>query len=313
MITIFDKKSPLTEQVLSKYKNELSVVYGDITNEKDIHKICQDKDVIIHLAAIIPPIADEKPDLAYQVNTLGTEKLIHSLEKCSPNAFVIYSSSVSVYGDRIHNPYINVNDELNPSPCDEYALTKIETENIIKKSKLDWAIFRLSAIMGGHKLSKLMFHQPLETSLEITTSEDTARAFVNSIEKREQLSKKIFNLGGGENCRILYKDLLSRSFEIFGLGKFNFHPKAFADKNFHCGYYDDGKILDDILHFRKDSLDSYFEKEKQKIPKLKKVFTSLFKGIIKKYLQKKSEPLIAFKKHDKELMAHFFYSNDLKS
>ena len=282
-----------------------------LQNQNDINKICHNQNVVIHLAALIPPVADEKPDLAYQINTVGTEKLIRSLEKHSTGAFVIYSSSISVYGDRVQNPYITINDELNPSPRDEYAVTKIKAENIVKNSRLDWTIFRLSAIMGGHKMSKLMFHQPLETSLEITTYEDTARAFVHSIKKQEQLSKKIFNLGGGERCRIIYKELLSRSFKIFGLGKPNFHPKAFVDKNFHCGYYEDGDILDAILHFRKDNLDSYFEKEKQKIFGPTRVLTFLFKGIIKKYLQKQSEPLHAFIKNDKALIEHFFNSRNL--
>ena len=285
-ITAFDKKSPKTEKILDKYKKKVTVIYGDITKQDDINKICHNKDIVIHLAALIPPIADEKPDLAYQINTVGTEKLIRSLEKHSTGAFLIYSSSISVYGDRVQNPYITIHDDLNPSPRDEYAVTKIKAENIIKNSKLDWTIFRLSAIMGGHKMSKLMFHVPLETSMEITTYEDTARAFVHSIEKQEQLSKKIFNLGGGESCRITYKELLSQSFEIFGLGKPNFHPKAFADKNFHCGYYEDGDVLDNILHFRKDNLDSYFKKEKQKIFGRISVLTFLFKGIIKKILTK---------------------------
>ena len=305
-ITVFDMKSSKSIKKFRSFKNEISIVYGDISNEKDVANISSGKDVVIHLAALIPPLADEKPELAYQVNTLGTEKLIRSLEKHSPNAFIMYSSSISVYGDRLVNPLITVNDKLNPSEGDEYAKTKLEAESIIQNSKLDWSIFRLAAIMGGHRMSKLMFHQPLKTSLEIATSEDTARAFVNAIEKQKQLSKKIFNLGGGESCRIIYDDFLSRSFEIYGLGRLNFHPKAFAEKNFHCGYYEDGEELDRILSFRKDTLENYFEKEKQKITRLKKTVISLLKKPIKRYLQKQSEPLIAYVNQDEELIQHFF-------
>ena len=309
-ITAFDKKTSKTTKKLRAYKNDIRIVYGDITNDNDIDKISHNKDIVIHLAAIIPPLADENPDLAYQVNTIGSEKLIRSLEKYSPNVFFIYSSSIAIYGDRLNNPLININDELKPSNGDKYAITKIKTEQIIKNSTLDWTIFRLSAIMGGHKISKLMFHQPLETSLEIATIEDTARAFVNAIEKQRQLSKKVFNLGGGENCRIIYKDFLSKSFKIIGLGELDFPPKTFAEKNFHCGYYEDGNVLDNILNFRKDSLNTYFEKEKQKISILKKATFSLFKKIIKKYLQNQSEPLAAYIKKDKDLIEHFFNSEE---
>src|SRR5690606_18166200 len=167
-------------------------------------------------------------------------------------------------------------------------------------------IFRLAAIMGGHKMSKLMFHQPLDTSLEIATPQDTARAFVKAISKQEQLSERIFNLGGGESCRIDYEGFLERSFEIFGLGKLDFPKGAFAEKNFHCGFYEDGDDLENILHFRKHSLEDYFEMEKEKYSSLKKFGASLFRKPIKYFLLKQSEPLKALRENDQKLKKQFF-------
>lgn len=309
-ITVFDIKSHKSKRKFAPYKKSINIVYGNICKDNDIMNVSAEQDIIIHLAAIIPPLADEKPELSYQVNTIGTEKLIRLLEKHSPNAFFIYSSSISVYGDRLENPFMKINDILDPSEGDEYAKTKIEAENIIKNCKLDWSIFRLTAIMGGHKMSKLMFHMPLKTPLEIATPVDTARAFVNAIEKQVQLSKKIFNLGGGSNCRILYDGFLSRSFEIYGLGELDFPPKSFAEKNFHCGYYQDGDVLDNILNFGNDTLESYFEKEKRELSSIKKAIIAILKKPIKFYLQKQSEPLIAYKNQDKKRMHHFFNSDN---
>lgn len=307
-ITVFDIKNNKSERKLKKFKDKINIVYGDICETKKLQKICTKKDIVIHLAAIIPPLADENPELAYKVNTIGTKQLINNLEQHSPNAFFLYSSSISVYGDRLKTPLITVNDPLIPSKGDEYAKTKIHSEKIIQNSKLDWSIFRLGAIMGGHKMSKLMFHQPLKTSLEIATPKDTARAFVNAIDKQNQLSKNIYNLGGGKNCQTNYEDFLSRSFKIYGLGKLNFNKKAFAEKNFHCGFYADGNILNDILNFRQDSLDTYFENEKRKVSLFKKFITSIFKSPIKKILQRQSEPLIALKNNNRQLINHFFYN-----
>lgn len=305
-ITVFDKYSKSAEDKLSQYKDSVHLVYGDMTNEQDLQKIAVDQDVVIHLAAIIPPLADDQPVLAAKVNTEGTQNLIKQLEQQSPNVFFMYSSSISVYGDRIENPFIKVGDPLIPSEGDAYAKTKIASETSIQKSQLDWTIFRLAAIMGGHKLSKLMFHQPLDTALEIATPRDTARAFVNGVEKQALLSKGIFNLGGGETCRISYKGFLERSFAIFGLGKLDFPKYAFADKNFHCGYYQDWEILDRIVHFREDTLESYFEMEAKKVSGFQKAITQLFKVPIKWYLLKKSEPYDAYKKQDVKMMNHYF-------
>lgn len=305
-LTVFDKKTKGSARKLDSYKDKVELVYGDITNRVDLGKIVQNQDFIIHLAAIIPPTADDFPKLAQKVNTEGTRNLVQLLEQHSPNCFFIYSSSISVYGDRLENPYISVGDPLEPSPGDEYALTKIASEEIIQKSKLDWTIFRLAAIMGGHKMSKLMFHQPLDTSLEIATPQDTARAFVNAIGKYEQLSKRIFNLGGGENCRISYKGFLQRSFDIFGLGELNSPAKAFAEKNFHCGFYKDGDELEKILHFREHSLEDYFEMEKEKVSSFKKFGATLLRTPIKYFLLKQSEPLIAIKGNDEKMRKQFF-------
>lgn len=305
-LTVFDKKTKGSVSKLNPYKDKVVLVYGDITNRTDVEKIAYNQDFVIHLAAIIPPIADDHPDLAKRVNIEGTRNLVKALGQHSPNCFFIYSSSISVYGDRLKNPYISVGDPLKPSPGDEYAKTKIAAEKILQESNLDWTIFRLAAIMGGHKMSKLMFHQPLDTSLEIATPQDTARAFVNALEKREQLSKRIFNLGGGENCRIDYEGFLKRSFNIFGLGELNFPDKAFAEKNFHCGFYDDGGELEEILHFRNHSLDDYFAIEKKKVSAVEKFGARLLKKPIKYYLLKQSEPLIAFRKNDKKMEKQFF-------
>ncbi len=70
-------------------------------------------------------------------------------------------------------------------------------------------------------------------------------------------------------------------FKIFGLGDVNFPEKAFADQNFHCGFYSDGDDLEDILKFREDSLESYFKNEESKVSGIQKAVTKCVKGIVK--------------------------------
>ena len=305
-LTVFDLKTPKSEKIFKPYLSKANFVFGDISNADDVLAVSKDKDVVIHLAAIIPPLADEKPDLAYKVNVTGTKNLLKSLEKHSPDAFFMYSSSVSVYGDRVRNPNIRVGDPLVPSAGDKYAKTKLECERLIQKSPMKWAIFRLGAIMKNHKISKLMFHMPLNSTMEICTPEDTARAFVNGIDKQNELEGKVFNLGGGRQCTTTYEDFLQRSFNLYGLGKLNFKPNTFATQNFHCGYYADGDELEKILHFRRDDLGSYFAKTKAGISFWVKALATIFRFPIKKHLQAQSEPLKAIKLKNRRLIKRFF-------
>ena len=307
-VTIFDKKSAGSNSFYKKFGKSIRVIYGDISDKKDVGEACKNIDVVIHLAAIIPPLADKYPDLANAVNVIGTKNLIECIESLSPEAFLFYSSSISVYGDRNANPLIRTTDPLNPSDRDEYARTKIEAEKLIINSHLKWSIFRLTAIMGinNHKPSAIMFHMPLDTRLEIATPGDTGRAFVNSLDHLDELNKKIYNLSGGEKCRINYRDFLSRSFEIFGLGKLDFKENSFAGRNFHCGYYSDGDLLNKILDFRRDTIEDYFSNLKSNIGPGQKIPTILFRRIIKRNLQKKSEPLAAMNANNSFDIQHYF-------
>ncbi|MEY4727626.1 MAG: hypothetical protein RLZZ390_150 [Bacteroidota bacterium] len=305
-ITVFDIKTKESISCFRKYKQTIEIVYGDIAEMDKVEKVCHDKDVVIHLAAIIPPRADKFPELAERVNIIGTKNLVHNLELFSPHAFFIYASSISVYGDRLNEPWIKVTDPLVPSIGDEYAKTKIEAEKVIRSSRLDWSIFRLTAVMGKHKLSELLFHMPLSTPLEIATPHDTAKAFINAIEKRSSLSRKIFNLGGGDAYRIIYKDFLALSFKAIGLGGLNFPDNSFAEKNFHCGYYHDSNDLQDILAFQNGTLDDYFQSLHKSTNTFKWLSTRLFSRVIKRVLLVKSEPLKALQTDDKLMRERFF-------
>jgi len=307
-LTVFDIKSKDSESLYRKMGKNFNLIYGDISNKNDLCKACNNIDVVIHLAAIIPPLADKFPELANRVNIEGTKNLVECIEELSPEAFFLYSSSISVYGDRINDPWIRTTDPLIPSDRDEYARTKIVAEKIVTGSRLNWSIFRLTAIMGvnNHKPSEIMFHMPLDSNLEIATPGDTGRAFVNALDHLEELNKKIFNLSGGEKCRVTYRDFMSRSFGLFGLGKPDFADKSFASKNFHCGYYEDGDDLNNILDFRRETIEDYFENLKNNISPARKILTRIFRLIIKRNLQKQSEPLAAIISNNETDIRHYF-------
>lgn len=303
------RSSKQVKSRIGKYAHKINLIYGDITKPKSLDKIPAGMDHVIHLAALIPPVADKKPELAQQINVRGTSNLIEHLEKKSPHAFFQFSSSISVYGDRIENPNIKVDDELKSSDYDEYGQSKIDTEKLIQKSKLKWVIYRLSGILDPelNAPDPLMFHMPLNTHFEMCTTRDCGRAFVNALEKADLLSGRVFNLAGGETCRATFDEFLSSAFQVSGLGKLDFPKQAFAEKNFHCGYYVDGAELEHILHFQQDSKEDYFNLMKQALPKWQILAAKLFAPIIKWFMLQSSDPWKAWKKKDPEGMKRFFH------
>ena len=307
-ISVMCRATSKNKKTLQPYLNQIKLIHIDLSDQKELDQLEGKFYAAIHLAAVIPPLADEQPELTHKVNFTGTKNLIERLEIISPDCFFMFSSSIAVYGDRLNTPDISVKDTLPEHEDDIYAQTKLETEPIIMNSKLEWTIFRLTAIMGvkNHKMTGLMFHMPLSTPMEICMPEDTARAFTNGIEKRAELKNKVFNLAGGPSCRTTYKEFLGINFRINGLGDADFPPKTFAEKNFHCGHYVDGDDLENITHFRKHSLEDYTRLNEEAVSGIQKFFASLLKRPIKYSMRRQSLPLKAFKTKDKELMERFF-------
>jgi len=295
---------------LAPFNGKIKIVYGDINSKEHLSNITENIDYTIHLAAIIPPLADQFPDKAFEVNVNGTKLLTEYIRNNSPGSFFIYSSSISIYGDRINDPNISVGDPLIPSDGDEYAKTKIQAEKIVQDSGLDWTIFRLCAIMGNDntRLDPLFFHMPLDTPLEIATTNDTGRAVVTALQHKDQLNHRIFNLGGGEKCRISYRDFISKAFIISGLGKMQFPEGAFAQQNFHCGYYQDGDELEKIIGFRKQTLDDYYHDLKDSISPFQYFSARLLGKFVQKKLLTKSDPYNALKNKNEALIQRFFHT-----
>jgi nucleoside-diphosphate-sugar epimerase len=307
-ITVLCRDSARTRKCLKPYKNDVHIVHAELAQKEALQALAGPFDIVIHLAAIIPPLANENKMVTFAINHLGTKYLVEHIETTSPDAFFMFSSSVAVYGDRLKSPNIAVNDSLPEQEYDFYAQSKVKAEKAVKGSKLDWTIFRLSGIMGvnNHKMSGVMFFMPLETRMEIATPEDAARAFVNGIECKEKLTSRVFNLGGGETCRTTYGEFLENNFELRGLGKLNFPPKTFAEKNYHCGDFVDGDELEEIARFRSHTLEDYYAMNERAVPFLLKIITSILKRPIKYFIRRQSLPLLAFKTKDQKLMDRFF-------
>lgn len=68
-IVAFDQKNKRTEKFYDAYSNRIKVHYGDISKRVDLIGMSKNVDFVIHLAAIIPPLAGiiiTNPSLIFQ-------------------------------------------------------------------------------------------------------------------------------------------------------------------------------------------------------------------------------------------------------
>ncbi len=298
-------------KILQPFANNIEIIWGDICSLEDVTNAVSGADAVLHLAAVIPPLADQQPELAIDVNVGGTRNLLLALRAQLGQPSLIFASSISVYGDRLTDPYIYVDDPLTSSVGDEYARTKIQAEEMVRVSGLSWTIFRLCGILTPKlKIQPLMFHMPLETALEWCHGSDAGLALVNAIGS-DAVVKKIFNLGGGETCRISARNFLNEMLPMFGIKPTLIPAYAFATQNFHSGYYADSHKLNDLLHFQRKDLKEYFSEVKTMIsPVQKALIKAIPNNVVRKYFVYMSEPIKAIRENNQELIARFYGSRE---
>jgi len=103
-------------------------------------------DAVVHLANLpLAGVATREPERAQAAIVGVTEVVVRAVERCAPAATLTYVSSSMVYGDFSGDPQ----GEDGPlRPRNRYGCCKLEAEEAVRASGLDWRIVRPSAVYG---------------------------------------------------------------------------------------------------------------------------------------------------------------------
>lgn len=257
-------------RVLRRLLNEpgVRIVWGDLRNYDDVLDAVTGVDIVLHTAALISPAADRDPVLTEQINVGAIRNILRAIRaQPDPDAVrLVTVGSVAMTGSRL--PPIHwgrVGDPITPAVGDFYAVSKIEAERLVVESGLKhWASLRQTFICIPNLLSLLhpiLFHQPVNTLFEFVTARDSGRLMANACEDDipDDFWRRVYNIGGGETCRVGYVEYLDRIFGVLGIGTLAqlTERRWFALQNFHCQWYLDSDVLESYLHFRRDGFEEY--------------------------------------------------------
>lgn len=256
----------------------LRVVWGDATVYKDMLAAVQGVDWILCPMAFISPAADRDPETSEAVNTTAIQYIIKAIYEVNGQDHIklIYIGSVAQTGDRLQEIHMGrVGDPLKPSVFDFYATCKIAGERAVIESGLKyWASLRQTYIAVPDTMSlmdPIMFHQPIDTCIEFNTSRDAGRGLVNCLDIPEisDFWRRVYNMAGGPDCRVVYYDLLKDVFGMIGLDMHKvMERKWFALRNFHCQYFEDSWVLNEYINNWGDTLEDYYNQVEANLPKL---------------------------------------------
>ncbi len=251
-VRCFDLRTKGNEQKARQVADKAEVTWGDICEAEQVADAIHDQDVIVHLAAILPPAVDEHPERATAVNVGGTKHLVEAARKQAQPSKILFSSSLDVFGfTQDQPPPRKVTDPVQAT--DEYTKQKLRCEEMLQASGLMWAIYRFADVppLTPRKPHPIMYRVPLDTRFEMLHPADAGLAIANGI-GREEIWGRIWLIGGGPTCQVYYRDYLERMLEAMGIGKLS--EAAFGHEPY-CTDWLDSEESQRLLRYQRHTFD----------------------------------------------------------
>ena len=213
-VRIFDL--PMMDFSGLESRDGIEIVRGDITDADGVRSAVDGADAVLHLAALLPPNSERDRDVTFRVNVGGTQNIITAMESVNPGARLVFTSSISTYGDTsAEEPPIPV--DHSQSAIDIYADSKIEGEKLIGESSLDnTVVLRIAPIAVPAFLEPPSPWPFMEDQrVEMVHRDDVADALFAS-SSAPDAGGKVFNIGGGPTWQIYGRDYVRDFLEVMG-------------------------------------------------------------------------------------------------
>ena len=271
LLTPKKRNDKLARSLKRKYGERIEVVRGWLSDAETCTKLVEKADLVINMAAVIPPRSDKDPRASYLCNQLGAMRLTDAVANMPVQAKLVHVSTVAVYGNRtLAHPWGRPGDPLMPAVYDNYAMHKMIAERYVMESAVkNWAVLRQTAmlydgIIFSNISDGLLFHATLNGPLEWVTARDSGYLIRRIAEKEESgenapFWNKVYDITGGSENRRTGFDTFADGFSIMGGSpKAYFKPCWCQARNFHGLWYAESE-LNDMFGYRRDTVSGFWE------------------------------------------------------
>mgnify|MGYP000359399551 FL=1 len=285
--------------VLAEFEGmgNLDIVWGDLTDYATVAACVAKTDIVLHVGAVVSPVADEHPELAQRVNVGSMRNIIKAVRSQSDPAAitVVGIGSVAETGNR--NPPFHwgrVGDPIRVSRFDQYGQSKVIAERELVDSGLPrWVWLRQTGIFHPGMLEirdPIMTHSPFAGVMEWVSADDSARLLARLCEEDvpDTLWGGIYNIGGGHGWRLTNWQLQTTLGKAMGVSDIRkwYERNWFALKNFHGQWYTDSDVLNDLIPFREDTFETALSRSIAALPRPVRSAGKVPAWIIKHFIMK---------------------------
>jgi nucleoside-diphosphate-sugar epimerase len=194
----------------------IEVVKGDITDDDTVRRAVDGVEAVIHLAAILPPASERDRARTFAVNVDGTSHIVRALEDLATHATLVFSSSISTYGDTTKEPP-PVGVSHTQRAIDVYAESKIVGEQILRDSRANWVILRIAGIaVPAFQEPPAIWPFMPDQRVELVHCDDVVTAIHHATSARAARGK-IFNIAGGVTWQISGGEYVERLYDLLGV------------------------------------------------------------------------------------------------
>lgn len=244
----------------------------DLTDRAEVESLLSavSPSAVIHLAAIIPPDCYAHRAAARAINVDATAALVRAAEALTTPPRFVQASSVAVHGSR--NPHRHTDLLTAASPVtasDLYSCHKIEAEEIVRSSRLDWVILRLGGVLPLDPLDRFgnldSFYfgalLPQDNRVHTVDCRDVASAFAAAL--TTDAVREVFMVAGDDSHKTLQGDIVAANCDAIGMSAAMFpgrpgNPDSDADW-YPLDWMDTGRAQQTLRFQHHSSADMYAE------------------------------------------------------
>jgi nucleoside-diphosphate-sugar epimerase len=243
----------------------IEAVKGDITQPAHVEAAVQGVSGVLHLAALLPPASEADRSRTFAVNVGGTANIIDAMQTAAGDAVLVFSSSVSTYGDTTaETPPLGV--EHPQTALDLYAESKIAGERLVRDSSLSTVVLRIAGIAVP------VLQEPPEIwpftagqRLEMVQRDDVVTALYKAITTPAARDKTL-NIAGGSSWQTTGRQYVADLYDIIGVPM---EMAAFRSED-EPGWVDwyDTTLSQHLLGYQDHSYSTYLDTLRSEVARL---------------------------------------------